>query len=278
LGRKVRGSPARPAPRAPARAGAAPGPPGGGGRRPAGGGGRERDDRHRARVAPHSVGLVWRTQLRRVGDPTWGPETARTFSGILLHGVVGGGLIPSMTDRPSTPVPPNPGQPKLLDRLRAACRVRHYSIRTEDAYADWVVRFVKFHNVRHPDTMAEPEVNAFLPPLAVQRQVSASTQNQALCALVFLYAHVLARPLDELSIIRAARPHRLPVVLSRDEVRKVLAELEGVHRLVGLLLYGSGLRLVEWLRMRGKDPDFELGQVTVRGGEGDKGRVAVLPG
>jgi integron integrase len=172
--------------------------------------------------------------------------------------------------------PTNP-PPKLLDRLRSACRVRHYSIRTEDAYHDWAERFIRFHGVRHPDTMAEPEVNAFLTHLAVERRVSASTQNQALCAILFLYDAVLARPLNQLAIVRANRTRRLPEVLSREEVRRVLAELGGGHRLIGLVLYGSGVRLLECLRLRVKDVDFTLNQIVVREGKGDKDRRTVFP-
>src|SRR5215510_13127648 len=117
--------------------------------------------------------------------------------------------------------PSAPKQPKLLDRVRAACRVRHFSIRTEDAYHDWIERFIRFHKIRHPDTMAEPEVNAYLTHLAVNRNVAASTQNQALSALLFLYEHVLGTPLNQLNIVRAERPKRLPVVLTREEVRSV---------------------------------------------------------
>ena len=181
-----------------------------------------------------------------------------------------------MSSHASSPVPPS-GEPKLLDRVRAACRVRHYSIRTEDAYADWARRFVLFHRKRHPLDMGEAEVGAFLTDLAVTRRVAASTQNQALCALVFLYAHVLDRPLDQLRLVRAHRPQRLPVVLTRAEVDRVLARLDGVHRLIGLLLYGSGLRVLESLRLRVKDIEWEAGQLVVREGKGDKDRVTVLP-
>ena len=170
-----------------------------------------------------------------------------------------------------------PQPPKLLDRLRHACRVRHYSIRTEDAYHDWCRRFILFHKVRHPETMAEPEVNAFLTHLAVDRHVAASTQNQAMAALLFLYEAVLRRPLNELNVIRAARPKRLPVVLTREEVRSVLGRLDGIHALFGRLLYGTGMRLLECLRLRVKDIDFTLNQITVRAGKGDKDRVTVLP-
>jgi integron integrase len=177
-----------------------------------------------------------------------------------------------------TPPAPAPQPAKLLDRVRHACRVRHYSIRTEDAYHDWCERYIRFHNLRHPDTMAEPEVNAFLTDLAVGRNVAASTQNQALCALLFLYEHVLGRPLDRVEgVIRATRPKRLPVVLSRGEVRRLLAQLDGTYRLMGQLMYGSGLRLLECLRLRVKDVDFERGEITVREGKGNKDRVTMLP-
>ncbi|MFO0805072.1 MAG: integron integrase [Gemmataceae bacterium] len=173
----------------------------------------------------------------------------------------------------NTAAPP----PKLLDRLRHACRVRHYSIRTEDAYHDWARRFILYHDKRHPDAMAEPEVNAFLTHLAVEAKVAASTQNQALCALLFLYEHVLDKPLDRLEIVRAQRPKRLPIVLTKPEVRAVLDELDGSHRLIGHLLYGSGLRLLEALRLRVKDLDFRAHEIVVREGKGDKDRRTMLP-
>ncbi len=173
---------------------------------------------------------------------------------------------------------PAPKQPKLLDRVRIACRVRHFSPRTADAYTAWAERYIRFHKIRHPDTMAEPEVNAFLTHLAVERNVAASTQNQALCALLFLYDAVLGKPLDQLAVVRANRPKRLPVVLTRDEVRQVLSRLDGVNGLLGRLLYGTGMRLLECLRTRVKDVDFGLNQITIRGGKGDKDRLTVLPG
>ncbi len=168
--------------------------------------------------------------------------------------------------------------PKLLDRVRHACRVRHYSIRTEDAYHDWVKRFILFHDKRHPAEMAAPEINAFLTHLAVEGHVAASTQNQAFAALLFLYRHVLdVDPGRIAGVIRAKRPLRLPVVLSRDEVKRVLANLDGQHRLIALLLYGAGLRLIECLRLRVKDLDWELNQIVVREGKGDKDRRTMLP-
>jgi integron integrase len=179
---------------------------------------------------------------------------------------------------PRAPAACAPQPPKLLDRVRHACRVRHYSIRTEEAYHDWVERFIRFHGIRHPDTMAEPEVNAYLTHLAVEGNVAASTQNQALCALLFLYEHVLERPLNRIEgVIRANRPKRLPVVLTRAEVRRLLAKLDDPYRLMGQLMYGSGLRLLECLRLRVKDLDFERGEITVREGKGNKDRVTMLP-
>ncbi len=182
---------------------------------------------------------------------------------------------------PEVPVSPaqDPVRPKLLDRLRHACRVRHYSRRTEDCYHDWCRRFILFHGVRHPETMAEPEVNAFLTHLAVDRHVSASTQNQALAALLFLYEHVLGRPLDRIEgVIRASRPKRLPVVLSPEEVRCVIDCLQGVYRLIALLQYDTGLRLLECLRLRVKrNLDGGNNVIVVRHGKGGKDRRTIFP-
>jgi integron integrase len=159
-----------------------------------------------------------------------------------------------------------------------ACRARHYSRRTEDAYHDWCRRFVLFHRVRHPATMAEPEVNAFLTHLAVDRSVSASTQNQALSALLFLYGHVLGRPLDRLGgVIRANRPRRLPVVLTPEEVQRVVARLDGAYRLIAMLQYGAGLRLLECLRLRVQDLDGGNNVIVVRHGKGGKDRRTMFP-
>lgn len=167
---------------------------------------------------------------------------------------------------------------KLLDELRAAIRVRHYSRRTEEAYVRWTLRFVRFHGTRHPAEMGPAEVRDFLSHLASHADVAASTQNQALAALLFLYRHVLGRePGDLGEIVRAKRPARLPTVLSRDEVRRLLAHLHGPPSLVARLLYGSGLRLLEALRLRVKDLDFERFQLTVRDGKGAKDRVTMLP-
>ncbi|NJM06792.1 integron integrase [Candidatus Gracilibacteria bacterium] len=168
--------------------------------------------------------------------------------------------------------------PRLLDRVRHALRRKHYAIRTEEAYVAWVRRFVLFHGKRHPQTMGVPEVNAFLTDLAVNQQVAASTQNQALSALLFLYADVMQQPLDgPVDPVRAKQPQRLPTVLTRDEVGRVLAALTGTHLLMAQLLYGSGLRLMECLRLRVKDLDFLQRQVIVRDGKGAKDRLTMLP-
>ncbi len=165
-----------------------------------------------------------------------------------------------------------------MDRYREELQVRHYARRTISSYAQWVRRFLRFHGMRHPSEMGEQEINAFLTHLATVGQVSASTQNQALSALLFLYRQVLSSDVGNLEgVVRARQPRRLPVVLTVREVRAVLDRLEGVEQLVAQLLYGSGLRLMEALRLRVKDVDFQARQLTVRSGKGDKDRVTVLP-
>jgi integron integrase len=174
--------------------------------------------------------------------------------------------------------PGHPTKPRLLDQVREAIRTRHYSRRTEEAYVGWIRRFILFNGKRHPDTMGEPEVTRFLSSLAVERKLSAVTQTQALSAILFLYREVLRHELGWLKdVVRAKAPRRLPVVLTRAEVHSVLRELAGTPWLVALLLYGSGLRLLEALRLRVMDLDFGLNQVTVRGGKGQKDRVTMLP-
>lgn len=168
--------------------------------------------------------------------------------------------------------------PRLLDRVRDAVRARHYSLRTEEAYVAWTRRYVLFHKKRHPQEMGEPEINAFLSDLAVRLHVSASTQNQALSALLFLYRHVLESsvgPLD--GVVRAERPKRLPAVLTRSEVRNVLARMSGTPKIVATLLYGSGMRLLECLRLRVKDLDFAMGRIVVRDAKSRKDRRVPLP-
>ncbi len=169
-------------------------------------------------------------------------------------------------------------QPRLLDRVRTAIRTRHYSLRTEDAYVGWIKRFIFFHNKRHPADMGEPEINRFLSHLAVRDRVSASTQNQALSALLFLYRRVLEKQFPTLeNLIRAKKPKRLPTVMTRAEVRAVLRSLEGVPKIIATLLYGTGLRLLECLRLRVKDIEFGMNRITVRDAKGQKDRYVPLP-
>ncbi len=169
-------------------------------------------------------------------------------------------------------------RPNLLDRVREAARVRHLSYRTEQAYVGWVKRFVLFHGKRHPRHMGKSEVEAFLTYLAVDGHVASSTQNQALAAILFLYRHVLDQDLGWLeNVVRARQPRRLPVVLSRNEVAQLLGAIEGTPGLVAALLYGSGLRLMEALRLRVQDLDLEYGQIVVRDGKGAKDRHTVFP-
>jgi integron integrase len=169
-------------------------------------------------------------------------------------------------------------KPKLLETVRMAIRTRHYSRRTEEAYVSWIKRFILFHGKRHPAEMGEVEMNAFLTHLAVNGNVSASTQNQALSALLFLYRHVIGREVGDLGeVIRARKPTRLPVVMTREEVKAVLANLTGDKWLMASLMYGSGLRLMECLRLRVQDIDFSRNEILVRDGKGGKDRVTVLP-
>ncbi len=167
--------------------------------------------------------------------------------------------------------------PRLLDVVRTRLRVRHCSRRTEEAYCGWIRRFVRFHGRRHPRELGSPEVEAFLSHLAVADGVSASTQNQALAALLFLYRRVLEIELADVAhVVRARMPERLPVVLSREEVRALLEHMEGTYRLIATLLYGSGLRLLEALELRVKDLDFARHQLIVRRGKGQKDRATLL--
>ena len=169
--------------------------------------------------------------------------------------------------------------PRLLDLVRARIRFKHYSLRTEQAYVDWIRRFVRFHGNRHPSDLGHEAVVAFLTHLATDLAVAAATQNQAQSALLFLYRDVLGCDLPLLDgIARAKASMRLPVVLTRDEVASLLASLRGAHRLLGELLYGSGLRIMEGVRLRVKDLDLERREILVRDGKGAKDRVTVLPG
>jgi integron integrase len=166
----------------------------------------------------------------------------------------------------------------LLDRVREKIRLKHYSIRTEQAYCDWIRRFVVFHGKRHPSMLGAGDVEAFLTALAVDGRVAASTQNQAKSALLFLYKEVLGVELPWLDGIETAKaPRRLPVVLTHDEVARLLARLTGVHRLIGGLLYGTGLRIMEAMRLRVKDVEFSRREIVVRDGKGGKDRMTMLP-
>jgi integron integrase len=175
-----------------------------------------------------------------------------------------------------TPVAPQP--PKLLDQVRDRLRLKHYSIRTETQYVQWIRRFILFHDKRHPRDMGVAELEAFLTHLAVEGRVAASTQNQALSALLFLYREVLAINLPWLdNVVRAKTPQRLPVVLTRQEVVSVLDGMSGVYGLMARLLYGTGMRLMECVRLRVKDVDFEQAEILIRDGKGAKDRVTMLP-
>ncbi len=170
------------------------------------------------------------------------------------------------------------GGTKLLDQLRRAIRLRHYSLRTEQAYVYWCRFYIRYHRLRHPREMGEQEVAQFLSYLALERKVAPATQNQALNALCYLYRHVLDRPLEKLGeVARAKRPRRIPVVFTHDEVIRIFAQMRGIPWVVANLLYGSGLRLMECLRLRIKDVDLERREIRVRDGKGRKDRVTMLP-
>jgi integron integrase len=173
---------------------------------------------------------------------------------------------------------PSVNKPKLLDQVRNVIRVKHYSIRTEEVYVQWVRRFVLFHNKRHPQDMGEREISEFLTHLATVGKVAASTQNQALNAIVFLYKEVLKQDVGILEGVEwAKKAQHLPVVLTKEEVKKVLCQLKGTKWLMAGLLYGAGLRLMECLRLRVKDVDLAYNQLVVRDGKGNKDRVTMLP-
>lgn len=165
----------------------------------------------------------------------------------------------------------------FLDTMREKIRVKHYSSKTEKQYVDWAERFIRFHGIRHPAEMGRAEVEAFLTHLAMVKNVSASTQNQALHALLFMYEHVVGVKLENVQPMRAKKSVHVPTVLSKEEVQKVLSRLNGVYYIIGRLLYGSGMRLMECMRLRVKDVDFDLKTVTVRETKNDRDRVTVLP-
>lgn len=172
----------------------------------------------------------------------------------------------------------SPRPKKLLDQVTERLRLKHYSRRTEEAYLAWIRRYILFHQKRHPRDLGVPEIEAFLTDLAVHHNVAASTQNQALCALIFLYREVLALDLPGLiDAVRAKKPKRLPTVLTTTEVRLVIARMTGTRRLIAQMLYGSGLRVLECLRLRVKDIDFEQRSILVRDGKGMNDRITMLP-
>ncbi len=173
---------------------------------------------------------------------------------------------------------PSSSEPKLLDRVREIIRIKHYSIRTEQAYLQWIRRYIRFHGKRHPRELGADALTAFLSDLAIRGQVSATTQNQALNAILFMYREVLKIQLPWIvDVQRAKRPHRLPVVLTRGEVKGILAQLEGTIWLMAAMTYGGGLRLLECLRLRIKDLDLDRGELTVRDAKGQKDRITMLP-
>ena len=166
----------------------------------------------------------------------------------------------------------------LLERIRNEIRVRHYSLRTGQSYVQWIRRFILFHNKRHPDEMGEPEISACLTDLAVSTKVAASTPNQALSAILFLYQRLLDRRLEWLEdVVRAKRPRYLPVIWTREETRRLLDEIPGTNGLIARVLYGTCMREMECLRLRVQDVDLDYRQIVVRSGKGDKDRVTVLP-
>lgn len=192
----------------------------------------------------------------------------RTFA------VIDGGL----NSKPGLQSPPTASKPKLLDQVRESIRARHYSPRTEETYVHWIKRFIFFHNKRHPAEMGEKEIAQFLSSLASKFHVSAATQNQALNAILFLYREVLRKEIGYVDgVIRAKKSRRLPVVLTKEEVKTVLDRLSGAPWLMSML-YGAGLRLMECCRLRVKDIDFSQNQILVRAGKGDKDRHTMLPG
>ncbi|MCF7815369.1 MAG: integron integrase [Candidatus Cloacimonetes bacterium] len=168
--------------------------------------------------------------------------------------------------------------PKLLERVKNAIRTKHYSRKTENSYCSWIKRYILYHNKKHPKDMGEVQIRRFINHLAVKRKLSASTQNQALCAILFLYREVLGVELDRIDKIHwAKKPKRLPVIFSKEEVKAIIAKITGVYRLMTMLLYGSGLRLKECLRLRVKDIDFDNQQIFIRAGKGNKDRYTILP-
>ncbi len=228
------------------------------------------DKRHPRDLSPGDIGRFLEHVAHTEKDALNSLEEAHAALTFLYHDV----LALPVGDLPC------PEPPRLLDRLRRACRVRQFSPRTEDCYAAWAERFIRFHGLRHPNTMGAPEIERFLTDLAVHGHVAASTQNQAFHALIFLYQQVLGIELPRLDALRARRPKRLPLVLSPEEVRRFLDAVEGgdgLYRLMTRLLYGTGLRRQECCQVRVHDLDVQRCQLTVRHGKGGKDRVVMLP-
>lgn len=213
-----------------------------------------------------------RSETSSSGDPAPVPPNPISLSVSGLEFGCPGNSVPVADVKPDCELP------EILDRIRNEIRKRHYSRRTEEAYSDWVSRFVCFHRLRSPRSMGKAEVEDFLSDLAVGKNVSASTQNQAMSALLFLYRDVLGIQLEWLdAVVRAKRPQRLPVVLTREEVSAMFRHLAGTNLIAAMLLYGAGLRLMECLQLRIKDIDFGYRQITVRQGKGGKDRISILP-
>ena len=202
-------------------------------------------------------------------------DTARMYKPVnRTIAVIEGGVQDQADVRRLTPAQ----KPKLLDQVRQAIRMRHYSPKTEDSYVHWIKRFIFFHNKRHPTEMAEPEIACFLSNLAAESRVSGSTQNQALNALLFLYHQVLGKEIGYVNgVVRAKKAPRLPVVLTRAEIQSLLNHLAGIEKIMATLLYGAGLRLMECCRLRVKDIDFSQNQIVIRAGKGDQDRYTMLP-
>jgi integron integrase len=187
--------------------------------------------------------------------------------------------MPKPSQPASLPTPPAPQPKKLLDRYSEALRNLHYSLRTERTYSGWVRQYILYHNKRHPSEMGPAEINEFITHLVNQKSISASTQNQAISAILFLYRNVLQIDLDETALlpIRPGRPKRVPTVLSRQEAKRVIARMDGVYKIMTQLMYGSGLRLMEVMRLRVKDLDFDNRQIIVRDGKGENDRITMFP-
>lgn len=196
-----------------------------------------------------------------------------------LRALFEGEAVEDLTAEPAAPDPKAAASGSILERVRSVVRAKHYSPRTVDTYIGWISRFIACHAGRAPEEMGEEEIGRFLSSLACDQHVSASTQNQALNAVLFLYNQVLGRKIGYLEdVVRAKKPERLPVVLTRDEVKRVVGAMRGAPRLMAMLLYGAGLRLMECCTLRVKDLDFEKGQIVVRAGKGNKDRYTMLPG